>query len=213
MNKNMGSKDRVARLLLTIILFIFALIQESWILAGIGFFTLFEAASGWCLFHKITGRNSCTKVLAMVFSLLALSAPLSAYYDAYYEPYYTDSYYDHGYGYDGYGYDGYGYDGYGYDGYGYDGYGYDSYYDPYYVDYSMGVDPYFGLSDGSYWMQPSWWDAGYGGYSGNISYISPLSQMDYNNYPISQYASTYGSYQPYWITLDTGAAVIAYRVN
>lgn len=59
MRKNIGTQDRLIRLGIAIILFGLAIWFKSWILAGLGLFTLYEAAASWCIFYQLTGRNSC----------------------------------------------------------------------------------------------------------------------------------------------------------
>lgn len=61
MKKNIGTSDRLFRLILSIIILGYALWQESWISAIVGLFVLYEALAGWCLFYQLLGKNSCPK--------------------------------------------------------------------------------------------------------------------------------------------------------
>jgi hypothetical protein len=63
MKKNIGTADRVFRLILALALFIVAifipllLFKVVFILLGV--FCIYEALSSWCLFYKLIGRNTC----------------------------------------------------------------------------------------------------------------------------------------------------------
>lgn len=58
--KNIGSSDRILRLVMALILFGLAWWQSSWILLGAALFVLFESLRGWCVFYQIMGKNSCS---------------------------------------------------------------------------------------------------------------------------------------------------------
>jgi hypothetical protein len=58
--KNIGTGDRLFRLLLALILFLFAWWQTSWILLGLGIFTLYESLASWCAFYQLMGKNTCS---------------------------------------------------------------------------------------------------------------------------------------------------------
>ena len=59
MQKNIGTKDRVFRLGLSILLLSYAAWQWSLIALLCGLFTLFEALSSWCVLYQILGKTSC----------------------------------------------------------------------------------------------------------------------------------------------------------
>lgn len=59
MQKNIGTPDRIFRLILSILFFGAAFWLSSWILAAIALFVLYEAVAGWCLFYQIIGKNTC----------------------------------------------------------------------------------------------------------------------------------------------------------
>lgn len=59
MKKNIGTPDRLIRLSIASILFIYAYVQSSWLAFGFGLFTLFEALFSWCILYQILGKNSC----------------------------------------------------------------------------------------------------------------------------------------------------------
>jgi len=63
MKKNIGTLDRVVRLLIGLVCFAGAwftgilLIQIVLILLGV--FSIYEALVGWCAFYMLIGRNTC----------------------------------------------------------------------------------------------------------------------------------------------------------
>jgi hypothetical protein len=59
MQKNIGTTDRLIRLGIAILLFLFAWWQSSWIAFGLGVFALYEALASWCLFYQLIGKNTC----------------------------------------------------------------------------------------------------------------------------------------------------------
>jgi Protein of unknown function (DUF2892) len=59
MKKNIGTKDRLLRLTIALILFLLAWWLQSWIILGFALFTLYEAAASWCIWYQLTGQNSC----------------------------------------------------------------------------------------------------------------------------------------------------------
>lgn len=59
MKKNIGTKDRLLRAIVAIILFIIAYWQASSIAFIFALFTLYEAVASWCLFYHLIGKNSC----------------------------------------------------------------------------------------------------------------------------------------------------------
>lgn len=61
MKKNIGTPDRLLRLLLAIILLVLAYVKWSWILLIAGAFVLFEATFSWCIMYQLLGKNSCPR--------------------------------------------------------------------------------------------------------------------------------------------------------
>lgn len=59
MKKNIGIFDRILRVIIGIALLATAFFIKSTTVALIGLFTLFEAASSWCIFYQLIGRNTC----------------------------------------------------------------------------------------------------------------------------------------------------------
>lgn len=59
MKKNIGTKDRLLRLLIAILLLAYAWWQRSWIALAFAIFTLYEAVASWCVLYQILGKNSC----------------------------------------------------------------------------------------------------------------------------------------------------------
>lgn len=59
MKKNIGTFDRLIRLLFAVLLLAFAWWQSSWIALGFSLFTFYEALAGWCIFYQMIGKNSC----------------------------------------------------------------------------------------------------------------------------------------------------------
>jgi hypothetical protein len=58
-SKNIGTADRVIRLIIALILLGLAYWKASWILLLIGLFVLFEALVGWCVVYHFLGKSSC----------------------------------------------------------------------------------------------------------------------------------------------------------
>lgn len=61
MRKNIGTADRILRLVIAIILFVLAYIKGSWLLGFFGLFTLFEALFSWCILYQLLGKSSCPR--------------------------------------------------------------------------------------------------------------------------------------------------------
>jgi hypothetical protein len=63
MKKNIGTADRIIRLILALILFIVAIFMPLMVFKVvfilIGLFCIYEALFSWCLFYKLIGRNTC----------------------------------------------------------------------------------------------------------------------------------------------------------
>lgn len=64
MTKNIGTFDRIMRLIIGIILGVFAVIVAAalWVKIVLGILALFcfyEALASWCLFYQLIGKNTC----------------------------------------------------------------------------------------------------------------------------------------------------------
>jgi len=59
MKSNMGTTDRVIRLVLAILLLIYAYSQSSWLAFGGSLFTFYEAGASWCVLYQLMGKNTC----------------------------------------------------------------------------------------------------------------------------------------------------------
>lgn len=59
-SKNIGTADRIIRLIIALALLGTGYWQSSWILLGLGVFVLFEALVGWCALCQILGKSSCS---------------------------------------------------------------------------------------------------------------------------------------------------------
>jgi hypothetical protein len=64
MQKNIGTIDRIIRLIIGIIILGIALVVVSivWlkiILIAIALFCFYEALASWCLWYRIIGKNTC----------------------------------------------------------------------------------------------------------------------------------------------------------
>ena len=61
MKKNIGTTDRIIRLIIALLLFAYAAWQWSVIGLIFGLFTLYEALASWCILYQILGKTSCKK--------------------------------------------------------------------------------------------------------------------------------------------------------
>lgn len=63
MKKNIGTGDRMFRLLLGIVVFVGSFFVGEpilkIILIAVGIFSCYEALVGWCLVYRLLGRNTC----------------------------------------------------------------------------------------------------------------------------------------------------------
>lgn len=57
--KNIGTKDRIIRLVLALIFLGVAIWERSWIALAASLFTFYEAFMGWCILYQLLGINSC----------------------------------------------------------------------------------------------------------------------------------------------------------
>ncbi len=58
--KNIGTKDRIVRLIIAIFLLGYAAWQSSYIALAAGIFTLYEALTSWCIMFQMLGKSSCS---------------------------------------------------------------------------------------------------------------------------------------------------------
>lgn len=58
-SKNIGSSDRIIRLIIALLLLVLAYWKTSWIIFALALFVLFESLVGWCVLYQILGKNSC----------------------------------------------------------------------------------------------------------------------------------------------------------
>jgi carbon starvation protein CstA len=57
--KNIGTKDRLIRLVIALALLTYAIWQGSWIALAASLFTFYEALMSWCVLYQLTGKNTC----------------------------------------------------------------------------------------------------------------------------------------------------------
>lgn len=58
--KNIGTSDRIVRLVTALILLGIAYWKSSWIVFGVAAFIFLEACFSWCIMYQILGKNSCS---------------------------------------------------------------------------------------------------------------------------------------------------------
>ncbi len=59
MKKNIGTTDRILRLVLAILILWGAYHERSWIFLLLGLFVFYEAIASWCIVYALLGKNSC----------------------------------------------------------------------------------------------------------------------------------------------------------
>ncbi len=59
MLKNIGTGDRIFRLVIALVLLAYAFATHSWIALFLGIFTLYEVFASWCAFYELIGKNTC----------------------------------------------------------------------------------------------------------------------------------------------------------
>ena len=59
MKPNIGTYDRLVRLVIGIVLISLAIVNKSTLMALGGIFSLYEAVSSWCVFYHFLGKNTC----------------------------------------------------------------------------------------------------------------------------------------------------------
>ncbi len=57
--KNIGTPDRVVRLVIAIFLLFYAYYKMSFIILFFSLFVFFESFMSWCIVYQILGKNSC----------------------------------------------------------------------------------------------------------------------------------------------------------
>ena len=58
MKRNMGNTDRIIRLVLAVLILIYAYIQSSWLALGCSLFTFYEASASWCVLYQLMVKNT-----------------------------------------------------------------------------------------------------------------------------------------------------------
>lgn len=58
--KNIETPGRIFRVMIAILLSIYAVWQRSWIAALLALFTFFEVYMSWCIIYQILGKDSCS---------------------------------------------------------------------------------------------------------------------------------------------------------
>jgi hypothetical protein len=63
MKKNIGTTDRIVRLLIAIVCFVAVFMVDNIylraILSLLSVFSLYESLFGWCAFYALIGKNTC----------------------------------------------------------------------------------------------------------------------------------------------------------
>lgn len=59
MKKNLNTEERLVRLALAFVFFLYAWWQSSFLGLLLGTFTFFEAIASWCAFYQLLGKNRC----------------------------------------------------------------------------------------------------------------------------------------------------------
>lgn len=59
MKKNLGTFDRIVRLIFGLLLLLYAWWQVSWIALIFALFTFYEAFASWCIIYQLLGINRC----------------------------------------------------------------------------------------------------------------------------------------------------------
>lgn len=59
MKKNIGTNDRIIRLILGLVALLIAWYTSSWILLAVSLFLFYEAIASWCALYQLLGKNSC----------------------------------------------------------------------------------------------------------------------------------------------------------
>jgi len=59
LRKNIDTTGRIIRLMLALLLLIYAYWKMSWIALIAALFVLFESIMSWCVIYQLLGKNSC----------------------------------------------------------------------------------------------------------------------------------------------------------
>jgi len=59
--KNIGTKDRLVRLTIGVVLLALAYWLSSFVFLAAALFTFFEALMSWCVLYQILGKSSCPR--------------------------------------------------------------------------------------------------------------------------------------------------------
>lgn len=59
MKKNLGTRGRLIRFVMSLLLFVLAWRNQSLLLFGAALFTLYEALASWCVIYQLLGINHC----------------------------------------------------------------------------------------------------------------------------------------------------------
>ena len=59
LRKNINTSGRIIRLVLAILLLIYAYWKMSWIALIAALFVLFESLMSWCIIYQLLGKSSC----------------------------------------------------------------------------------------------------------------------------------------------------------
>lgn len=59
MKKNIGTFDRILRLVIAIALLASAWWYSSWVQLAIALFVFYEVFASWCAFYALIGKSSC----------------------------------------------------------------------------------------------------------------------------------------------------------
>ncbi|MFI0434841.1 MAG: DUF2892 domain-containing protein [Parachlamydiaceae bacterium] len=57
--KNINTAERLLRLILAVILFLYAIWQQSWMILIVSLFVFFEVMMSWCVLYQLLGKNHC----------------------------------------------------------------------------------------------------------------------------------------------------------
>jgi hypothetical protein len=59
LKKNINTPGRLLRLLIAILLLVYAVWQDSWVALIFSLFTFFEVLMSWCIIYQLFGINHC----------------------------------------------------------------------------------------------------------------------------------------------------------
>jgi hypothetical protein len=61
MKKNIGTPDRIFRLVIALFLLGYAWLLGSWLVLAASAFVFFETFMSWCVLYAILGKSSCPR--------------------------------------------------------------------------------------------------------------------------------------------------------